>query len=82
MQYTDEQRAIIRRMGEISARHHAAMDADRAAQAATTQDLVQDVSTALIAAINRSNEAIQRSNEIGALQQEYGDAFREFLDTL
>lgn len=80
MIYTDEQRAIIRRMGEISARHRAAMDADRAA--ATTQDLVQDVSTALIKAINRSNEAIQRSNEIGALQREYGDTFREFLDTL
>jgi len=74
MEYNDEQRAIIRRMGDISARHRAAMEDDRAAHARTSCDIL-NLGTELLA-------AIRRSNEIGALQTEYGDAFREFLDTL
>jgi len=74
MEYNDEQRAIIRRMGEISARLDAAMEADRAAHERVSLDIV-NLSAALIA-------AIQRSNEIGTLQRQHGDAFREFLDTL
>lgn len=74
MQYSDEQRAIIRRMGEISARLDAAMEDDRVAHLATSRDLLH-LGTELSA-------AIRRSNEIGIMQQQYGDAFREFLDTL
>jgi hypothetical protein len=74
MEYNDEQRAIIRRMGEISARLDAAMEADRAAHAAVRLNLL-NFSTELAA-------VIRRSNEIGTLQREHGNAFREFLDTL
>ena len=70
MEYNDEQRALIRRMGEISARLDAAMAADRAAH-----ETMSDLFTELFA-------AIQRSNEIGALQMEHNDAFREFLNSL
>jgi hypothetical protein len=72
MEYNNEQRAIIRRIGEISARFDAAMEADRAARATISHNII---GTELIA-------AIERSNEIGVLQREYGNAFREFLDTL
>jgi hypothetical protein len=74
MKYNDEQRAIIRRMGEISTRHRAAMEADQAAHAALRFDLL-NFATELAS-------VIRRSNEIGALQAEHGDVFREFLDTL
>lgn len=74
MTFNDEQRAIIQRMGEISARHGAAMEADQAAHAAIRFDLL-NFATELAS-------VIRRSNEIGALQREHGDAFREFLDTL
>jgi hypothetical protein len=72
--YTEEQRAIIHRMGEISSRHRVAMEADRVAHVTMSRDLLH-LGTELSA-------AIRRSNEIGKLEAEYGDAFREFLDTL
>jgi hypothetical protein len=74
MEYNDEQRATIRRIGEISARHRAAIEDDRAAHARMSRDIL-NLGTELMA-------AIARSNEIGALQTEYDDAFREFLDSL
>lgn len=74
MEYTDEQRAIIRRMGDISARLDSAMEADQAAHAAIRFDLL-NFATELAA-------VIRRSNEIGTLQREHGNAFREFLDSL
>lgn len=74
MEYNDEQRAIIRRIGEISARYDAAMEADRAAHATMSRNIL-DLGAELLA-------AMERSNEIGALQRDYGNAFREFLDTL
>jgi hypothetical protein len=74
MEYNDEQRAIIRRMGDVSARVRVAMDADRAAHLAMTHELVN-----LGAELSG---AIRRSGEIHALLAEHGDLFREFLDTL
>lgn len=74
MEYNEEQRALIRRMGELSARLDAAMEADRTAYAAMRLDLLNFATE--LAAVSR------RSNEIGALQAEHGNAFREFLATL
>jgi hypothetical protein len=74
MQYSDGQRAIIRRMGEISARLDIAMEADQAAHANMRLDLL-NFATELAA-------VMRRSSEIHALAKDHGNAFREFLDTL
>jgi len=74
MKYNNEQRAIIRRMGEITVRIDIAMEADRVAHIAMRHELV-NLGTELSA-------AMRRSNEIHRLLTEHGDAFREFLDTL
>jgi len=74
MEYNEEQRAIIHRMGEISARLDAAVTDDRTAH--------ETVSITLLNLGVELSAAMQRSNEIGALQKQWGDAFREFLDTL
>jgi len=74
MEYNDEQRALIQRMGEISARLDELMAADRAAHERVSLS-IRDLGAELLAAIHRSNE-------IGTLQRQHGDAFREFLDTL
>jgi len=74
MKYNNEQRAIIRRMGEITVRIDIAMEADRVAHIAMSHELV-NLGTELSA-------AMRRSNEIHRLLTEHGDAFREFLDTL
>jgi hypothetical protein len=74
MEYTDQQRAIIRRMGEISARLDAAMESSRAAHGNMRMDLL-NFATELAA-------AWRRSEEIHALARDHGNAFREFLDTL
>lgn len=74
MNYTDEQQALIRRIGEVSARMDQVMAEHRAAHAAAGQNLINAV-TAL-------TDAIRQSNEIGVLFAQHGDLFREFLDTL
>jgi hypothetical protein len=74
MTFNEQQHAIIRRMSEISARLDAAMEADHAAHTAMGNNLL-NISAELVA-------TIRRANEIGILQREYGNAFREFLDTL
>ena len=74
MEYNEEQRAIIIRMGEISAQIEATVARHREAQIAAGRNMI-DAVTALTAAIDRSNE-------LWPLFQQHGDAFREFLDTL
>jgi hypothetical protein len=72
--YTEEQRAIIRRMGAITVRIDIAMEADRVAHVTMSHELV-NLGTELSA-------AMRRSKEIHRLCTEHGDALREFLDTL
>jgi hypothetical protein len=72
--YTPQQRDIIRRMGEI------AMQQDRVSEAGQTAmreagNRIIDIGTALIAAMDRHAEMVR-------LQRQYGDLFREYLDTL
>jgi len=74
MTYTEEQRAIIARMGDINKRIEAAETRRRTNHRAMANNLT-DLGANLIA-------AIERSDELGRLNREYGDAFREFLDTL
>jgi hypothetical protein len=74
MNYSTEQLAIIRRMGDISARIRDTAAAHRAAQAEEARHLI-DAITAL-------RRAMDRNEEMGQLTAEHGDAFREFLDTL
>lgn len=74
MDYTPEQRAIIVRMGEISAQIEATVARHRETQIAAGGSMV-DAVAALTAAIDRSNELMP-------LFLQHGDAFREFLDTL
>jgi hypothetical protein len=74
MEYTAEQRDLIRRIGEVSARMDQLMAEHRMAHAAAGQNLI-DAVTAL-------TTAIRQSNEIGVLFTQHGDLFREFLDTL
>jgi hypothetical protein len=73
MAYTPEQREIIHRLGEASARFDAAAAAHQATQAAMYQDILE-MGTALIAAINHSNELV-------SLHKRHGDIWRELLDT-
>ena len=72
--YTPEQRAIIARMGDVSARYHATVVRHRDAQLRAGQTMI-DAVAALTA-------VMERSNELTTLFLEHGDAFREFLDTL
>jgi hypothetical protein len=74
MNYTPEQRAIIARIGNISARYYAIAEQHRLAQIAAGR--------ATLDAISALTAAIDRSNELAPLFLEHGDAFREFLDTL
>jgi hypothetical protein len=74
MDYTPEQRDIIRRMGEVSAEIDAANAEQRTAHVETGNRIL-DAANALVA-------AIEHSNRLGTLQKRYGDLFREFLDTL
>jgi hypothetical protein len=74
MDYTPEQRAIIARIGDISARYHAIVEEHRRAQIAA--------GGAMLDAISALTAAIDRSNELAPLFLAHGDAFREFLDTL
>lgn len=74
MTYTDDQRAIIERMGEISRRMDAMLDANRETHAAASRDIA-----GLMGHLIESNA---RLSEIVSLNREHGDAFREFLDTL
>jgi hypothetical protein len=74
MTFNEEQRAIIQRIGEISARADAAHDRAVAAQIAAGQD-VFNIGTALITAMNSLQEAM-------TLHRQHGDALRELLDTL
>jgi len=74
MNYTPEQRAIIQRIGEISARFDATVASHREAQVAAGRNLID--------AVAALTTAIERSNELMPLFLQHGDAFREFLDTL
>jgi hypothetical protein len=74
MDYTPQQRAIITRIGEISAQLDATLIRHHANQAAAGRSMI-DAVTAL-------TDAINRAAEIGELTQRHGDLWREFLDTL
>jgi len=74
MTYTDEQRAIIERMGVISRRLRALVESNRSTNADASRDIAN-----LMGHLIDSNE---RLAEIVTLGTEHGDAFREFLDTL
>jgi hypothetical protein len=74
MDYTPEQRAIIARIGDISARYHDTVRRHQVAQTEAGQRMLDAVS-ALTA-------VMERSNELTTLFLEHGDAFREFLDSL
>jgi orotidine-5'-phosphate decarboxylase len=74
MTYNEEQRAIIARIGEISARFDAAHQHATAAQVAAGANVL-NIGRALVT-------AMESAQELTALQKEYGDAFREFLETL
>lgn len=74
MDYNDEQRAIITRIGEASAQIRATVAAHRQAQAAAGRGMI-DAVTAL-------TQAIERSNELGPLLERHNDLWLEFLDTL
>jgi hypothetical protein len=74
MTYTAEQRDIIQRIGDLSARFDAAVAAHHASQTAIGRNLI-DITTAMLAAINQTGELV-------TIQKQHGDAFREFLDTL
>jgi hypothetical protein len=89
---TDEQREIIRRYGAASARFNTAYNAHQSAVNRTGlsievagQGLVHGLSTmgrALERAMARLEEANARATELAALNQQCGDIFREYLDTL
>jgi ABC-type hemin transport system ATPase subunit len=81
MTYTEEQRAIIARMGDITARIDAVEREHRATHTRTAHDL-GSIGANLIAVMNDLNAAIEHSNRMGVLFRQHGDAFREFLDTL
>jgi len=72
--HTEEQRQIIRRMGELSAQLDVAVEANHVANTAITHKL-DDLGTEL-------NAAMQRLNEIHTLAAEHGRLFRECLSTL
>lgn len=74
MEYTSEQRDIIRRIGELSARIDQTMIQHETAQATAAHSLL-DVGNSLIAAIDRAAE-------ITSLCRQHSDLWREFLDTL
>ena len=74
MTFNDEQRAIIQRIGEISARFDAATERAATAQIAAGRDAL-NVVAALVTAMNSSRELV-------TLHKQYGDALRELLDTL
>jgi len=67
MKYTDEQRAIIHRLEEATARFDAA--------AVAAQRNLIDITTAMIRALNQTGELV-------TLNRQCGDLFREFLDAL
>jgi len=74
MTFNENQRSIIQRIGEISARFDAAAEQAAAAQIAAGQNAL-DLGTGLITAMNSLREIV-------SLQRQYGDALRELLDTL
>lgn len=74
MDYSAEQREIIRRMGEVSREMDQMAEENRTAQTATARNLI-DAVTAL-------TDAMRYSAEMGRLCRQHGDLFREFLDTL
>ena len=71
--YTPEQREILRRLGEVSAQFDAVAAAHQTTQADMYRDFLE-MGTALIAAINHSNELV-------TLNKRHGDIWRELLDT-
>ena len=74
MPYTQEQRELIRRIGEVSAQMRATVASHQAAQLTAARNML-DAATALTAAIDRSNELLP-------LFLHHGDLWREFLDSL
>jgi hypothetical protein len=74
MNYTDEQRAIVQRISQTSVRLQSIVAAQKAAQATQAENLLE--------AVMNLTTAIECSNELLPVFQEYGDLFREFLDTL
>ena len=81
MEYTNEQRDIIRRIGAVSSEIERTAQAHRIAAENAAQNMAQ-AGQSMIVAIREMQAAIDRSREAGELQQRYGDLFREFLDTL
>jgi type II secretory pathway component PulM len=79
--YTQEQRAIIARMGDASRRIRAARARHHDAHIATATGM-NDAISALARAATALAIAIEQSSELQTLFEEHGDAFHEFLDTL
>ena len=74
MEYTNEQRDIIRRIGEVSAQMNLTATENTAA--------LESSGDRMIDAIRELSEAMQQSRRTEQLFREWGDLFREFLDTL
>lgn len=74
MTFNAEQRAIIQRIGAISARFDDAAARSAAAQVTAGQGVL-NVGAALVTAMNSLQEAVM-------LNRQHGDAMRELLDTL
>jgi hypothetical protein len=81
MEYSPEQREIVRRLGDISARFYAMRAAHMNSQTTIANSLI-DAVNGMQAAITALNVTIRQSIELAVIFQEYGDAWREFLDTL
>ena len=74
MEYTNEQRDIIRRICEVSAQMNLTATENMAA--------LESSGDRMIDAIRELSEAMQQSRRTEQLFREWGDLFREFLDTL
>ena len=81
MDYNAEQRALIRRIGEVSAQIERMAEAHRIAAENAGRNMIS-AGNNMVAAITELQAAMDRAREAGELQRRYGDLFREFLDTL
>jgi hypothetical protein len=74
MEYTPEQRDLIRRIGEVSAQMNSAASENTAA--------LENSGDRLIDAARELSAAMRQTRRTEQLFTEWGDLFREFLDTL
>jgi hypothetical protein len=79
--YSPEQRDIIRRLGEVSREMDRVAEAELIAQTATTT-AISNAGQSLLTAIESLQATLRYSAEIHKLGKQHGDLFREFLDSL